>query len=70
MLKTDTKNIKYCSSLSKLNVHYAKYRKEILNIELGEGGLYECISEGNCFEKSLNDIFFSSCMYKKQSTVA
>ncbi len=33
----DTKNIKYCSSLSKLNVHYAKYRKEILNIELGVG---------------------------------
>ncbi len=51
MLKTDTKNIKYCSSLSKLNVHYAKYRKEILNIELGEGVYMNVFLRGTVLRK-------------------
>ncbi len=62
-LKTDTKKRKYCSSLSKLNVHYAKYGREILNIELGVGVYMNVFLRGtNCFEKSLNYIFFSSCL--------
>ncbi len=59
-LKTDTKKSKYCSSLSKLNVHYAKYGREILNIELGVGVYMNVFLRG--FEKSLNYIFFSSCL--------
>ncbi len=50
-LKTDTKKRKYCSSLSKLNVHYAKYGREILNIELGVGVYMNVFLRG--FEKSL-----------------
>ncbi len=62
-LKTDTKKRKYCSSLSKLNVHYAKYGREILNIELGVGVYMNVFLRGtDCFEKSLNYIFFSSCL--------
>ncbi len=63
MLKTDTKKRKYCSSLSKLNVHYAKYGREILNIELGVGVYMNVFLRGtDRFEKSLNYIFFSSCL--------
>ncbi len=50
-LKTDTKKRKYCSSLSKLNVHYAKYRKEILNIELGVGVYMNVFLRGTVLRK-------------------
>ncbi len=41
----------------------AKYCKKILNIELGVDGLCEYIEEGkSCLQKSLDGIFFSSCL--------